>query len=377
MLSTKNEFSNITESIESKLGRNLYKQKNHPIEIIKNKIYDYFLSLNKTLDCLGLDNDDYKFEIYEDFSPVVSTENNFDLLRISEDHPSRSKSDTYYVNEKEVLRTHTSAHQNQLLATGKTAFLITADVYRKDEINKTHYPIFHQMEGVHICTNDDDAKKDLIRILSGLVEVLFPNCEYRINDDYFPFTDPSFEFEVKYKGSWLEILGCGVIHRDILNRHNIKHNGWAFGLGLERLAMILFDIQDIRYFWSTHSRFIEQFKSGDIIKFKPFSELESISFDISFWIPIDQIIQSNDTFLWKNENDFMELVRNIVSESVEEVKLIDKFKHPKNEKYSCAYRIKYSPIDPDIKDPAIFKEIALKYHSKIESILLKYNLILR
>lgn len=379
MLLTKDSFSNITPKIEEKIGRNLHNLKNHPIEIIKRKIYDYFKETNLVLESLGLngeDDDTYNFSMYDDFYPVVSTEHNFDLLRIPLDHVSRSKSDTYYVNEKEVLRTHTSAHQNKLLKEGKTAFLVTADVYRRDEIDRCHYPVFHQMEGVYIV-KDGDAKSDLIRVLSGLVKNLFPGCEYRVNDDYFPFTDPSFEFEVKYKGEWLEVLGCGVIHREILDRHGIKKDGWAFGLGLERLAMILFDIPDIRYFWSKHPRFIDQFKDGNIFKFKPFSELPSITLDISFWIPENQIKEEKEDFIWKNENDFMEMVRSVAGESIESVILFDKFKHPKKGTFSRAYKVTYSPMDPDLKSPSEFKELALKHQQVIYDNLEKFNLTSR
>lgn len=380
MLSTKNSFSNIPPQIEKKIGRNLHNLRNHPLEIIKRKIYDYFKEMNFVLESMGItgeEEDSYNFSTYDSFNPVVSTEHNFDLLRIPSDHVSRSKSDTYYVNEKEVLRTHTSAHQNQLLREGKTAFLVTADVYRRDEIDRSHYPVFHQMEGVYIV-QEGDAKKDLIRVLSGLVEHLFPGCEYRINNDYFPFTDPSFEFEVKYNGEWLEVLGCGVIHREILDRYGIKKEGWAFGLGLERLAMVLFKIPDIRYFWSKHSRFLEQFKDGAITRFKPFSKLPSVTLDISFWIPEDQIEnKEKEDFTWKNENDFMEMVRVVARESVESVILFDKFKHLKKGTFSRAYKITYSPMNPDLKDPAEFKNIALKYQQIVYENLEKFKLVVR
>ena len=125
----KTDFCNIPKSIEEKIGKNLHKQHNHPIEIVKKKILDYFKSL-----------EDYKFDIFEDLLPFVSVEDNFDKLLIPKDHVARSKSDTYYINESTVLRTHTSAHQNELLAKGYKSFLVIGDVYRKDEINMTHYP---------------------------------------------------------------------------------------------------------------------------------------------------------------------------------------------------------------------------------------------
>jgi phenylalanyl-tRNA synthetase alpha chain len=187
----------------------------------------------------------------------------FDDLRVGKDHVSRKPSDTYYLNENTVLRTHTSAHQTHFISSGIKAFLCTGDVYRRDEIDSSHYPIFHQMEGVRIFDDNDfpkgisiiDSKKiiedDLKNILTGLAKHLFGNVEMRWRNDYFPFTEPSFELEILFNGDWLEVLGCGVIHDEVMNNSGKPNKyGWAFGLGLERLAMILFDIPDIRLFWS-------------------------------------------------------------------------------------------------------------------------------
>ena len=200
--------SNITPGIQEKLGRNLHNRQNHPLEIIKNKIYEYFGE---------------SFEKFDNLNPVVKIEENFDKLLIPKDHPARAQSDTYYVDENQVLRTHTSAHQNDLLRQGKTRFLATGDVYRKDDIDATHYPVFHQMEGVCIVDDDKDAAEELKSILSGLVNKLFPNCEYHFKEDYFPFTEPSFEVEVLYNEKWLEILGCGVVHSKIMENCGLGH----------------------------------------------------------------------------------------------------------------------------------------------------------
>jgi phenylalanyl-tRNA synthetase alpha chain len=135
-MENRTEYSNIGPSIEAKIGRNLHNKKNHPIEIIKRKIYEYFNEL-----------DGYDFAKFDDLPPYVNVSDNFDKLLIPKDHPARSRSDTYYINKDTVLRTQTSAHQNELLAQGHQNFLVTGDVYRKDEIDKSHYPVFHQMEG--------------------------------------------------------------------------------------------------------------------------------------------------------------------------------------------------------------------------------------
>ena len=345
------EYSNIRPMIASKIGRNLHLQTNHPIEIVKRMIYEYFDTLDR------------KFDRFDELSPVVSVEDNFDLLLIPDDHPARSRSDTYYVNKEMVLRTHTSAHQNQLLADGVTSFLVTGDVYRKDEVDRYHYPVFHQMEGVHLVGDGVDPKEDLIKVLSGLVETLFPGCEYRIRDHHFPFTDPSFEYDVMYEGEWMEILGCGLIHPDILAHHKITRTGWAWGIGLDRIAMRLFKIPDIRLLWSTHPRFLSQFKHGTVNKFAPFSTLPDQSNDISFWVQ-DGTYTTDETkpateWGWEQENDLCEIIREVAGDNVKHVELIDAFYHPKKKRYSRCYRLHFSPLDPDMTNAADFTSLVL------------------
>lgn len=204
------------------------------------------------------------------------------------------------LSNAKVLRTHTSAHQTQFMSQGYDAFLCSGDVYRRDEIDSSHYPVFHQMEGVRLFStqksqifaglNDqqrvDVIVTDLKDLLSGLAKHLFGDVEMRWNAEYFPFTDPSFELEVLFNGHWLEVLGCGVIHKDVLqNGGRSNEIGWAFGLGLERLAMVLFGIPDIRLFWSTDERFCSQFKEGRITKFVPYSKYPLCYKDVSFWLP--------------------------------------------------------------------------------------------
>lgn len=245
-----------------------------------------------------------------------------------------------------MLRTHTSAHQNELLSKGYRHFLVTGDVYRKDEIDAHHYPIFHQMEMftfIHEC----DPEKELKTILSGLVAYLFPNCNYRFNTDYFPFTDPSYEIEVEYRGKWMEILGCGIVRQEIVTANNIEGTAIAAGFGLDRLAMIFADISDIRYLWSTHERFLDQFADGKLNLFKPYSVLPNQYRDISFFI-----LDALNNMKWEDENNFYELIR--IYDDVQEVILIDTFYNQKINKYSRTYRLTYSPMDPTMKDSGEF-----------------------
>merc|ERR1719258_160116 len=211
--------NNVPPHIAALVGRDLHLIENHPIFIIRQKIQDYFASL------------DTEYMIFNGEDPIVTTTQCFDDLLIPPEHPGRQPSDTYYIDDKTLLRTHTSAHQSEHLRQGYEAFLCTGDVYRRDEIDRSHFPAFHQMEWVK-----SDACKmigdDLKATLDGLVDVLFPGCERRWAEDYFPFTEPSFELEVLYEGEWLEILGCGVIHTDVLKNVGMEdRHGWAFGLG--------------------------------------------------------------------------------------------------------------------------------------------------
>jgi phenylalanyl-tRNA synthetase alpha chain len=360
-----NEKSNVPQSIKAKIGMNLHNKQNHPIQIVKENIYKYFRQL-KT----------HKFEMFDDLPPYVTVENNFDKLLIPKNHPARQPTDTFYVNETTVLRTHTSAHQNELLEKGHRSFLVTGDVYRKDEIDKSHYPVFTQMEGLHIVEDGEDAEAQLKKILSGLVEHLFPNCEYRFNDDYFPFTTPSFEIEVKFNDKWLEILGCGVVHRDILDKLNIKQNAWAFGIGQDRCAMILFGIPDIRLFWTTDNRFHDQFKDNNN-KFVPYPILTPIAKDISFWLDnADVQNTSENKFTWNKINDFYELVREICGDTIESVALFDERYHDKKNLYSHAYRLTFSP-NLEMDNPSELNKTANDFMKQIRESVPKLQIKLR
>lgn len=369
-------MSNVPEHIMLKTSLKLHNKDGHPICLIKERIYKYFNTMYPL------------FKMFDELSEVVNVENNFDLLLIPEGHPSRSKSDTYYLDETYVLRTHTSAHQNELLKAGEKHFLVTGDVYRKDEIDKYHYPIFHQMEGVCIIDNDTDPEADLIKTLSGLIEYLFPEKTYRFNKDFFPFTDPSFEIEVLFGEKWVEVLGCGVIHSKILKHNNLcdEHGslqkGWAFGLGLERLAMILYSVPDIRLFWTTDTRFIEQFnKHGctDDITFVQYPKLTHIFKDVSFWINPDSDCNRSLTgaLEWKNQNEFFDIARECFGENVEEIVKFDEFFNSKTNKLSYAWRIWLSPNN-EMTSPAEFNKLSNDMLYNFRKILVdKMNLDLR
>jgi phenylalanyl-tRNA synthetase alpha chain len=361
MIPRENAYSNIPPTLKQQIGKNLHLMPNHPLEIMKKEIYKYFDSLTG-----------YKFQKFETLSPFVTVKQNFDDLLIPSTHPARKKTDTYYINENEVLRTHTTAHETELLSNGIETFLTVGDVYRKDEIDSCHNRVFHQMEGVGKTLDGTDARKELERILGGLVNHLFPGKEYRINPDYFPFTTESMEVEVNYNGKWLEILGGGVLEDKIVDSCGLNGKYWAFGLGLERLAMILFSIPDIRYFWTEHPKFMKQFESGKIVKFKPYSRLPNLANDISFFINdgyVQQVTNEKGENIerWIEDNDFFEIVREIGGNWVENVKTMDAFFHKKKNQHSRTFTITFSPNDPSLKDPTAFRDLVLNIQENIRN----------
>jgi len=335
--------NNVSEIIFGKIGTNLHKRPAHPLGIIKQAIEAYFEQEHPGV-----------FKTFDSLHPVVSAKANFDDVLIPADHVSRSSNDTYYVDDETVLRCHTSAHQAEMLRKGETHFLLTGDVYRRDSIDATHYPVFHQMEGVCLftkeqaeaagCTMEELAEKELKKTLEGLAKHLFGDVEMRWIDAYFPFTDPSIELEIFFKGEWLEVLGCGVMQQAILDDAGRNENrAWAFGLGLERLAMVLFDIPDIRLFWTDDERFAKQFTPGVLnTKFTPYSKFPPCNKDVSFWI--------SEKF---SENNLCEIARNVAGDLVEEIKLIDEFTHPKTNKTSHCYRMVYRSNERSLTDEEI------------------------
>ncbi|CAM6004256.1 unnamed protein product [Sphagnum balticum] len=336
-------MNNIPPSVASKIGKGLYKEPDHPICIIKELVFDYFSDLTK----IEIEN------------PYVPVEYNFDRLRVPLDHPSRSRTDTFYKDDESVLRTHMTCYLYPMgkSTTGNSGlkYITCGDVYRKDAIDATHYPVFHQIDAFCIVPNGADVKKDLRDRLSGLVKHLFGSeCKHRFLEDsecegvYFPFTVDSLEVEVEFttdEGTkLLEILGAGTVHPDIMKELGLpNHQAWAFGLGLERLAMILFDIPDIRLFWSNEPRFLNQFKAGQITKYKPFSKYEICYKDISFF--------TSDKFSY---NDMCSIARDADDKNwIESIKLIDEF-HPKGRTSQC-YRVTYRSMDGTLKNTDVDK----------------------
>tara|TARA_B100001063_G_scaffold217130_1_gene219354 strand:- start:3137 stop:3862 length:726 start_codon:yes stop_codon:yes gene_type:complete len=222
----------------------------HPI----NQTKDFIVSF---LESLG-------FEIVD--GPEIETEEfNFDMLNIKKTHPARQMHDTFYVNNKfSVLRTHTSPVQVRSMLENKPpiAFISGGKVYRKDD-DATHLPMFHQVEGIYVC--EDVNFSHLKDLIYKIIHHLFDNTvQLRFRPSYFPFTEPSAEVDILSKdGKWLEILGCGIVNPIVLDNCNIdssKFSGLAFGLGVERIAMLKYGVNDIREFYKSNLDFLSQFK---------------------------------------------------------------------------------------------------------------------
>ncbi len=198
--------------------------------------------------------------------PEIETEEfNFDKLNIHKLHPARQMHDTFYVNNKEfVLRTHTSPVQirSMLSRTPPLALISAGKVYRKDD-DSTHLPMFQQIEGIFIDENVSFANlKDMIY---EILYFLFGfDINLRFRPSYFPFTEPSAEVDIlDSKGEWLEVLGCGIVNPIVIENCELDpktYSGFAFGIGIERIAMLKFKIRDIRELYKSNLDFLSQFK---------------------------------------------------------------------------------------------------------------------
>lgn len=190
-----------------------------------------------------------------------------------------------------------------------------------------------------------DSKADLQASLMSLVEDVFGRVESRWIDAEFPFTTPSFELEIKFRGEWLEVLGCGCVHPDVLHRSNLPRDApaWAFGLGLERLAMVLFNIPDIRLFWSQDPRFLGQFSPGVITPFAAYSKFPACYKDFSFWV-VDGPKYS--------ENDLHEIVRGVAGDLVESLEEKDRFV-AKDGRTSLCFRVSYQSMERNLVNAEI------------------------
>jgi phenylalanyl-tRNA synthetase alpha chain len=232
----------------------------HPVTRMQREIEDIFLRLG--------------FRI-ESGPEIESTYYNFDALNIPESHPSRDDWDTLYIDSKTVLRTHTSPVQIRAMEKygAPLYIIIPGKCYRHDNPDSTHSPMFHQIEGLAI--DKDITFAELKGTLDFFAKMLFgEKVRTRFQPSFFPFTEPSGEVAVSCfvcdgqgcrvckESGWIELMGCGMVHPQVLRNGGIdpdKNSGWAFGLGVDRFAMVKYDINDIQLFFQGDVRFLEQF----------------------------------------------------------------------------------------------------------------------
>lgn len=286
---------------------------------------------------------------------VVPADISFDLFDFPADHPARSKSDTYYVDDKNILRTHTTimwyyylrdeAVKKRLAENKPVGCFSFGKVYRKDEIDRKHMNVFHQIDGWYLAPKAEKTitQADLEEALGNIAKAVFgPSVKYRLNKDTFPYTDPSLEMEVDLNGAWVEVVGCGVVKGSVLDKLGVdskNYTGWAFGFGLERLAISSMELPDIRLLWSDDPRVKKQLHLGQ--KFVDVSKFPPITRDISFIV--------NDDFV---PNNYFDLIRDIGGDLVEQVELLDKYQDEKKfgkGKISYTYRVVYRSPDRTLK----------------------------
>ena len=234
--------------------------KKHPLTIVFDELKDIFLGMG--------------YEIAE--GPEIELDyNNFEALNIPKNHPARDTQDTFYISENVVLRTHTSPVQIRHMKTHKPPIRIICPgrVYRSDAVDATHSPVFHQVEGLVVDKNV--TMGDLVGTLQAFAKGIFgENSRIRLRPHHFPFTEPSAEVDVSCWGcdgsgcrickgeGWIEILGAGMVHPNVLRECGIdpdEYSGFAFGLGIERIAMGKFGIDDMRLLYENDVRFLKQF----------------------------------------------------------------------------------------------------------------------
>lgn len=228
-------------------GRGQHSGGLHPITITLQRIAELFTQVG--------------FEIV--YGPEIEDDyHNFEALNIPAHHPARAMHDTFYIGENTLLRTHTSSVQIRFMHERKPPFRFIAPgrVYRCDS-DMTHTPMFHQVEGLMVTDNVTFA--DLKGLLKDFLQFYFErSLQIRFRPSYFPFTEPSAEVDIMGDNGWLEVIGCGMVHPNVLGNVGIDSNqytGLAFGMGVERLAMLKYGIDDIRIFFENDLRFLKQF----------------------------------------------------------------------------------------------------------------------
>ncbi|BAM39883.1 phenylalanyl-tRNA synthetase [Theileria orientalis strain Shintoku] len=433
----------IPQHFQDKISRRLDTSPSNPIGIIAQHIKDFFNSYQDVVISSR------KFDFFTVESNPVSISQNFDELQVPLDHVSRDPSDTYYLDHEYIekykeykskayldiinsekngvygrdliesmassfghsryrlLPTHTTSHITGFLKRGIPQALYSGQVFRRDEIDAQHYPVFHQMDGYLLFSREDvealrkleeykgfgDSEvilRHLKRTLESLVsymygfvkfvaktpsehyeKVLFSALEKQWDDKAtFPFTYPSSEYYISNDGEMTELLGCGVLKNIILENNLPKRGkyvgGWAFGIGLERMAMVLCKIFDIRQFWETDERFTRQYESsyadGILPIFSKYSKNPPVTRDISFYL--------SDAF---DEERFKNAILENGKGYVEGVEFISSYFNDKLQRKSLCYRVTYRGFNENLTNSFV-NEL---HDLAIDSVKHRFNLIIR
>ncbi len=328
---------------------------------------------------------------------IVPYDVSFDLFNFPPDHPARSRSDTYFLDDKNILRTHTTVMwyyylmeetiKEKIKKGEAVGAFCHGKVYRKDEIDRNHMNVFHQIDGWYLCRKEERVitLDDLKAVETAIAEAIFgKNIKYRFNVDKFPYTDPSCEMEINLGGlnqseglvgrtdssesvldKWIEILGSGIVRGSVLEKLGVDpniYNGWAFGMGIERLAIVSMELPDIRLLWSDDERVKKQLKLGN--KFKEVSKFPPIVRDISFIVSKDFV-----------PNNYFDVIRDLGGDLIEEVKLLDKYENAEKfgeGRLSYTYRIIYRSNERTLKteeiDPiqnTIYEETKKQFNAEV------------
>ena len=247
---TENGFDNERAEIDvTAPGKKAEKGSLHPLTLVTEEVKEIFHRLGFT---------------WEDGPEVESDVYNFQKLNMPPDHPARDVQQTYYIDDKTLLRTHTSNMQVRYLEKNKppVRVLFPGRAYRRDMPDATHLPSFHQLEG--LLVDETTSMTDLLGSLDFFARRFFgEKTKIRVYGHHFPYTEPSIEVEVLHPTKdWIEILGAGMVHPNVLKNARLdpsKYRGWAFGMGPDRLAMLKFNINNIRVLYNNDLRFLNQF----------------------------------------------------------------------------------------------------------------------
>ncbi|MDB5254524.1 MAG: Phenylalanine--tRNA ligase, alpha subunit [Parcubacteria group bacterium] len=367
----------ISREEEKKLSQELHKREDAEALRIKRYLTMPDLSrtpgspINEMVERILAQPDFQGFDVVET-PEMVSTEIGFDLFDFPADHPARNKSDTYYVDDTHILRTQTTVmwyyylQQKEIqerMAKGESVGAFSfGKVYRKDEIDRHHMNVFHQLDGWYLAPKEKEqiGTPELQAVLTSIAKAVFgEQVVGRFNPDTFPYTDPSLEMEIDKDGKWIEVLGSGVVKGSVLEKFGIdstKWNGWAFGFGLERLAIVSMELPDIRLLWSEDERVKKQLHLGS--KFKEVSKFPPVVRDISFVVDKEFVL-----------NDYFDAIRQEGGDLIEQVEQTDKYENAAKfgeGKTSYTFRITYRDLNRTLTN-----EEVNKLHAKIEDMTTK------